>query len=238
VLTSRSVIVSAQFACLNWSADASVAESMSQSDDSRRTLESLGGETLISDTSRGRRHGVGGGGAAAVPETTLFLQWARDYNLLRLITCEICCTAVYEKVACSGDAIGAVLAGRLYETNAYSRSARGLRDRQAFEHIRHAGRHRSERTCEVARSVMTVGRQQEPASAMVAFSRFHPMALASAVEPPTTGSARELRARLSVSWVPAPGRMVKSRSLEKTISARRLPAGTTLSFGCMSKSIR
>jgi hypothetical protein len=50
-----------------------------------------------------------------------------------LITCEICCTAVYEKVACSGDAIGAVLAGRLYETNAYSRSARGLRDRRAFD---------------------------------------------------------------------------------------------------------
>ena len=65
-----------------------------------------------------------------------------------------------------------------------------------------------------------------------------PRAAFRAWEPPTTGSRSELSDRSSVSRVPAAGRMVKSRSLENTISASRLPAGTTESFGCRSTLIR
>jgi hypothetical protein len=57
-------------------------------------------------------------------------------------------------------------------------------------------------------------------------------------DPAPVSTAAAAMATIRDPRVAAPGRMVKSRSLEKTISARRLPAGTTLSLGCMSKSIR
>src|SRR5919108_221435 len=55
---------------------------------------------------------------------------------------------------------------------------------------------------------------------------------------PEYAAIDELRPRSSVTRVPAEGRIVKSRSLESTISASRFPAGTIVSFGCMSNPIR